>query len=50
MPDNNTAIILTLILVFLAIGFAAYRARLWIKTFTHTLVQAKAAQRAGSEV
>ncbi|KAJ4387815.1 hypothetical protein N0V93_008418 [Gnomoniopsis smithogilvyi] len=49
MPDNNAAIILTLILVFLAIAFAAYHARSWIKTFTNTLVQAKAARQAESE-
>lgn len=50
MPDNNAAIILALILIFLVIVFAAYHARKWIKTFTRSIVQARAAQREDSAI
>lgn len=44
MPDNNAAIILTLVLLLLVIAFAAYQARNWIKNFTSAIVQARAAE------
>lgn len=50
MPDNNSAIILALVLIFLAIAFAAYHARKWIKTFTNAIVRARAAEREDSAV
>lgn len=50
MPDNNAAIILTIILVLLTVAFAAYHARKWIKNFTNVLLQAKAAQSEQSSV
>lgn len=48
MPDNNAAIILTLILVLFAIAFAVYMARKWITSFTRAIAQAKEAEREAS--
>lgn len=45
MPDNNAAIVLTLFLVFVVIGFGAYCGRKWIKSFTIAMVQGKQAER-----
>lgn len=49
MDDTNLAIVLTLILITLAIAFAAYHARKWIKSFTRAMVQAKTAEHSARE-
>lgn len=50
MPDNNAAIILSLILILLVIAFVAYYARKWIKGFTSAIAQARAARQDESVV
>lgn len=45
MDDNNLAIILALVLILLVILFAAFQARMWIKSFTQAMHQAREAER-----